>query len=155
LVLTAKQKSCKLYKPTPIVSHIKGKGKPIMARQLRTVRIGESVQLALHSIGKRDPWVVESTLISREGTGVEEVLTFHDTNDPRKALWTVNRFKGHWAWGSTGARVTVYEENPKPRKPRTVRPKGAPASTNNVSQITTAPKRRGRPRKDAAVQAKA
>jgi hypothetical protein len=121
-----------------------------MARQLRTVQTGESVQLNLHSIGSRDPWVVEATLINREGTGTEEVMTFHDTADPRKAEWKVYRFKGHWAWGSTGARVTVFEENPKPRKPRTVRPKGAPASTNNVSQISTAPKRRGRPRKNAA-----
>lgn len=126
-----------------------------MARQLRTVRIGESIQLALHSVGKRDPWVVTATLVKREGTGTEEVLTFHDSNDPRMALWTVNRFKGHWAWGAVGSRVTVFEENPKPRKPRTTRPKGAPESTNNVAQITNAPKRRGRPRKDASLKANA
>ena len=121
-----------------------------MARQLRTVNPNETIELALHSIGSRDPWVVSATLVKREGTGAEEVMTFHDSADPRKALWTVYRFKGHWAWGSTGARVTVFEENPKPRKPRTVRPKGAPATTNNVSQTTTAPKRRGRPRKTEA-----
>lgn len=114
-----------------------------MARQLRTVREGESVQLALHSVGSRDPWVVTATLIGREGTGSEEIMKFHDTSDPRQAVWNVYRFKGHWAWGSTGSRVTVFEENPKPRKPRTVRPKTTVSSTP-----ATQPKRgRGRPRK--------
>lgn len=126
-----------------------------MARQLRTVHTGESVKLNLHSVGSRDPWVVEATLINRTGTGTEEVLTFHDTADPRKAEWKIIRFKGHWAWGTNNGRVTVFEENPKPRKPRTTRPKGAPASTNNVAQITNAPKRRGRPRKTETAQARA
>lgn len=119
-----------------------------MARQIRTIRDGETVKLSLHSVGAREPWVVEATLVSREGTGTDERVKLTDANDPRNSIWEIYRFKGHWAWGSTGARVTVYEENPTPRKPRTTRkPSTAPATTNNVSQITTAPKRRGRPRK--------
>lgn len=120
-----------------------------MARQLRTFRDGENVSLSLQSANGRDPWIVEATIIGRDGSGSEERIHLHDSNDPRKAVWDIYRFKGHWAWGSSGNRVTVYEENPKPRKPRTtrVKPTTAPATTNNVSQISTAPKRRGRPRK--------
>jgi hypothetical protein len=126
-----------------------------MARQLRTFRDGENVQLSLHSSGGRDPWVVEATIIGRDGTGTEEVIHLHDSADPRKAVWDIYRFKGHWAWGTTGNRVTVFEENPKPRKPRTRRTPSAaptpstPATTNNAKAPTpnAVPKRRGRPRK--------
>lgn len=135
-----------------------------MARQLRTFRDGENVQLSLHSVGSRDPWVVEATIIGREGSGTEERIKLHDTMDPRKAVWEIYRFKGHWAWGTTGARVTVYEENPKPRKPRTTRKPAAsttsptpataakpkPPTSNNADKTATAPKRRGRPRKQLA-----
>ena len=125
-----------------------------MARQIRTVRDGETVQLALHSVGSRDPWIVEATLLSREGTGADERVKLTDKNDPRGAVWEIFRFKGHWAWGSTGARVTVHDPAAPPRKPRTVRPKveapaKAPATTNNTAKTDTKPvaKRRGRPRK--------
>jgi hypothetical protein len=127
-----------------------------MARQIRTVRDGETVSLALHSVaGGRDPWIVEAVLISREGTGAEERVHLKDKNDPREAVWDIYRHKGHWAWGPTGARVTVHDPNAKPRKPRTVRPKveapaAAPANSKNVAKTDTKPvaKRRGRPRKN-------
>jgi hypothetical protein len=146
LVLTAKQAAVPINQTNRITP--KTKETITMARQIRTFRDGETVKLSLHSIGSRDPWIVEAVILGREGTGAEERVHLTDAADPRNSVWDIYRHKGHWAWGTSGNRVTVFEENPKPRKPRTTRkPSTAPASTNNVSQITTAPKRRGRPRK--------
>ena len=132
-----------------------------MARQLRTFKEGETVQLALHSVSRRDPWIVEAILIGREGEGMEERLYFQDKGDLRNSRWEVYRFKGHWAWGSSGSRLTVHDPDAEPRKPRVSRAAKEAATTLDTkvdSEKTvrkTAPKnqkpvvRTGRPRKTA------
>ena len=97
-----------------------------MARQIRTIKEGETVQLALHSIGARDPWITEATLVARSGEGDEEKVTFTDTNDPRNVRWDIYRFKNRWAWGPAGALVSVFDENAAPRKKRTPKVEATP-----------------------------
>lgn len=100
-----------------------------MARQLRTFKEGETVQLALHSVSRRDPWIVEAILVGREGEGMEEKLYFQDKGDLRNSRWEVYRFKGHWAWGSSGSRLTVHDPDAPPRKPRVSRAAREAATT--------------------------
>lgn len=98
-----------------------------MARQLRTVKEGETVKLDLHSATLGEPWVVEATLVSREGSGDDEVLHFTDVGDLRNTIWNVYRFKNRWAWGTGANRIGVHEDNPKPRQRRPgSRPVGRP-----------------------------
>lgn len=90
-----------------------------MARQIRTLNPGETVNLVLHSVGARDPWIVEATVIGREGEGDNEKVIFTDAGDPRGIRWNVFRFKNRWAWGPSMAPVSVFDENAAPRKKRT------------------------------------
>jgi len=127
-----------------------------MARQLRTVRNNEEIQLALHSVGNRDPWIVDAILVDRQGEGMDERLILVDKGDPRRAQWEIFRFKGRWAWGTMGGRVTVHDPDAPPRKPRTVKPKAVTPKTAPIKKdVPTAPangqakRRPGRPRKNA------